>query len=506
MKSPRFWRPIFAASLCISALLTTNAFATELGILAKDLPPGVRVVRVIPNSPAASQVSLQQPYRGHPAGTMIAIEPGDLIVEINGVSIASEAAFANAVDTSGPVMMVRITNLQDGNSYLGSVQLAASPRFGVTAANFPRGVRVDHNTKLFYLTLIQPSQKFPVGTQIQLESGDVITHVNSVPVRNNVELKNELVKYQGPVTLAVTNLRDGQSYVAKTMDLPGPIPPVPPKPFPVGQRAGDPLYVDLEFFSPDNSRTSLLPPTKMPFRWCPPTNSFLMGSPQTEPYRDTDENQVPVGISKGYWIGETEVTQAQWKAVMGATRIPWLGQFDAKDGQNFPATYISWYGATHFCRMLTDHERRAGRLPADWEFTLPTEAEWEYACRAGTKTMFSFGNDPNQLPQYAWYRYNVPNNDFHPREAGTKLANAWSIKDMHGNVREWCWDLKGTQLTGGIDPQGPPVGLNHVQRGGGFNDYSYSKLRSAERTGFDGPAARRGNLGFRVAIVKSRAR
>ena len=134
----------------------------------------------------------------------------------------------------------------------------------------------------------------------------------------------------------------------------------------------------------------------MKFCWCPP-GKFMMGSPKGEPNRLVNEAQVEVTLSRGFWLGKFETTQGEWEKVMGTT----LGQqrdkanpkFDLYgEGVNFPMYYVTYDEALAFCAKLTEQERRAGRLPADWDMTLPTEAQWEYACRAGTTTATTFGD------------------------------------------------------------------------------------------------------------------
>ena len=122
---------------------------------------------------------------------------------------------------------------------------------------------------------------------------------------------------------------------------------------------------------------------------------------------------VKVRLTRGYWLGAYEVTQGEWKQVMGSE--PWKGHetplagihVPPKEGNDFPATFITWDGAMQFCGKLTEGERKAGRLPDGWEYTLPSEAQWEHACRARTETRFSFGDDESKLGEYAWFNGNA---------------------------------------------------------------------------------------------------
>ena len=205
-----------------------------------------------------------------------------------------------------------------------------------------------------------------------------------------------------------------------------------------------------------------------------PAGSFTMGSPEKEKGRsDDDEKQVPVTITRAFELGKTVVTQQQWIEVMGTT--PWK---DETEGDNYPAVDVSWDDATEFCKKLTALEHKRGKLPANQTYRLPTEAEWEYACRAGTTTAFSCGDDESKLGDYAWYADN-PDSKLH--EVATKKPNPWGLFDMHGNVWEWCEDWYEDLLSGGNDPKGPSAGSYRVIRGGNWYGYA-SFCRSADRT------------------------
>jgi formylglycine-generating enzyme required for sulfatase activity len=221
-----------------------------------------------------------------------------------------------------------------------------------------------------------------------------------------------------------------------------------------------------------------------------PAGTFVMGSPSDEQDRDSDEGpQTRVTISKPFWLGKTEVTQAQWKAVMGNNPSYFKGD-------DLPVEEVSWTDAVAFCEKLNEMKRDT--LPAGYHYTLPTEAQWEYACRAGTTTRFSYGNDTgySQLGSYAWYDENS-SSKIHP--VGEKLPNRWGLHDMHGNVFEWCLDWYGEYPGGSItDPQGPQSGTSRVLRGGGW--YVNARVcRSAVRLWFR-PVSTYTLLGFRVAL------
>jgi formylglycine-generating enzyme required for sulfatase activity len=164
-------------------------------------------------------------------------------------------------------------------------------------------------------------------------------------------------------------------------------------------------------------------------------------------------------------------------------------------GRDAPVEQISWDDAMQFCRKLTERERTAGRLPEGHEFTLPTEAQWEYACRAGTT-----GDYAGNLDGMAWYSQNSGNTT-HP--VGQKQANAWGLYDMHGNVWEWCRDWYGNYPSGGVtNPTGPSSGLYRVIHGGSWA-YDAERCRSASRYRFVVGTCE-SYLGFRLALAPSR--
>ncbi|MCA9005753.1 MAG: SUMF1/EgtB/PvdO family nonheme iron enzyme, partial [Planctomycetaceae bacterium] len=190
-----------------------------------------------------------------------------------------------------------------------------------------------------------------------------------------------------------------------------------------------------------------------------PPGKFKMGE---------GDNVVDVTLTKPFRLGVHELTQGQWKAVMETE--PWKGQQEVREGENFAASFLDWSDVTEFCRKLTERERTAGRLREGWEYRLPTEAEWEYACRAGTTTRFSFGDSESLLGEYAWSEENTRNvNKAYAQPVGLKKPNPWGLYDIHGNVREWCSDRLGNRLAGGTDPTGPVAGSSRMYRGGGWD-------------------------------------
>jgi len=201
--------------------------------------------------------------------------------------------------------------------------------------------------------------------------------------------------------------------------------------------------------------------------YCPP-GSFRMGIPE-KTKTSFATIQVSVTISKGFYLGKYSVTQAEFKAVMGTT--PWAGKSNVKEGDDYPATYVDWNDAAEFCRKLTARESQAGRLPQGYVYALPTEAQREYACRAGTTTAYSFGDDAGNLGDYAWwggiYGDGNAKTEQYAHRVGQKKPNPWGLYDMHGNVWEWCRDAYAGELPGGTDPL-VETGSARVSRGGGW--------------------------------------
>ncbi|MBI4658134.1 MAG: formylglycine-generating enzyme family protein [Verrucomicrobia bacterium] len=198
----------------------------------------------------------------------------------------------------------------------------------------------------------------------------------------------------------------------------------------------------------------------------------------------------PVTLSRDFWLGKYEVTQRQFEEVMGKNPSHF------KDDPNGPVEKVSYFDAVAYCSVLTKLERESGRLPVGYEYRLPTEAEWEYACRAGTTNFFSFGDTVTNANQYAW---TWENSEDRPHPVGQKLPNPWGLHDIHGNVWEWCLDWFGNFPEGPVqDPSGPPAGKLKVFRGGGWNN-EIKFARSANRF-MMAPSNGIYFVGFRVAL------
>jgi formylglycine-generating enzyme required for sulfatase activity len=220
----------------------------------------------------------------------------------------------------------------------------------------------------------------------------------------------------------------------------------------------------------------------MTFAWIPP-GPFLMGSPEDEPGRKKNERQHHVTLTRGFWMGAHPVTQAQWQTVMGANPSRF-------QGPTLPVETVGWKDCRTFCEKLEMLDRKPYRMP--------TEAEWEYACRAGTTTPYFFGTldpgGPDTLSVYAWYGRG-PDKKTHP--VGEKKPNPWGLYDTYGNVWEWVADGYGKYPKEPVvDPQGSGAGEYRIVRGGGYSDPA-GECRSAARMDFT-PNRRIDYIGVRV--------
>ena len=229
--------------------------------------------------------------------------------------------------------------------------------------------------------------------------------------------------------------------------------------------------------------------------------TFTLGSPDAEVGRSSDEGpQTAVTLTHDLWMGSTEVTQAQYYAVKGSYPSYFQPPNAAADLTR-PVEQVSWDDAVAYCLALTTAERTAGRCPTTWEYRLPTEAEWEYAARAGTTTRFSYGDDPGYtlLAGHAWYSGSTT----HPVGTTTVTKNAWGLSDMYGNVLEWCqdWYADPYPHPGGSasDPQGPSTGSLRVLRGGSWISGG-QYCRSAQRNA-GAPEGVAIDIGFRVVLA-----
>jgi formylglycine-generating enzyme required for sulfatase activity len=235
---------------------------------------------------------------------------------------------------------------------------------------------------------------------------------------------------------------------------------------------------------------------EMKFRYIPPS-TFWMGSPEDEPGRSSDEFLHRVTITQGFYLGVTAVTQAQFQKVMGYNPSHFQAKLVKGDSSKYPVEMLKWDEAVDFCKRLADlpEEKELKRV-----YRLPTEAEWEYACRAGTTTMFSFP-DHTEYFDYCWCGEDL---DSAPLPVASRKPNPWGLYDMHGNVEEFVADYSGERTTGdAVDPKGPSTGEARISKGGGWTAH-WKGCRSAGK--ISNPEWYRFHTnGFRVLLEASQA-
>ena len=234
-----------------------------------------------------------------------------------------------------------------------------------------------------------------------------------------------------------------------------------------------------------------------------PPGTFTMGSPAAETGHETNEApRTVVTLSRGFWIAKYEVTQAEYTSLMGSNIA--LFAYDLR----LPVDFATWFHATNYCQRLTETERAAGRLPAGYSYRLPTEAEWEYACRAGRTSPFGVGDGTSLSSTQANFDGGFP---YGGAAAGPYLSttafggtyppNDWGLYDMHGNLWEWCQDWYGPYPAGAVtDPKGPATGTTRVLRGGGYTSIGRG-CRAAKRD-HRSPTYAHTIQGFRVVLAQ----
>jgi formylglycine-generating enzyme required for sulfatase activity len=234
--------------------------------------------------------------------------------------------------------------------------------------------------------------------------------------------------------------------------------------------------------------------------------TFVMGSPTNEPDRDTDETQHTVTLTNGFYVSRYLVTQGAYMAIMNTNP-----SYFASNNPALPVDTVSWFDASNYCSELTQQARAAGQIFSNWSYRLPTEAEWEYACRAGTITPFYYGTNllsgmANFNGQEEYIGRIGTTNDSggtylgYTTTVGSYQPNNLGLYDMAGNLREWCLDWYGAYPTNSVsNPQGTNNGTERVFRGGAFNS-SGDECRSARRDSYY-PTYRFNTVGFRVVLA-----
>ncbi|GHB90223.1 SUMF1/EgtB/PvdO family nonheme iron enzyme [Cerasicoccus arenae] len=247
-----------------------------------------------------------------------------------------------------------------------------------------------------------------------------------------------------------------------------------------------------------------VPFLKMPLVWVSP-GSFTMGSPLTEPSRLPEEGPITqVRLTQGYWIGAHEVNQTQYEELIGFNP-------SRQAGKTRPVDYVSWREAMAFCSKLNEREQAAGRIPAGYEYRLPTEAEWEYAARAGTNTPFNWGatataangNFQGKYPRDFESSELDGTDHYGSKPVGSYPPNAWGLYDVHGNVREWCYDNYNARLPGDAVADWVRLEDNtrRPTRGGGWEDFAI-RARAASRSEGLSEQSRSGSSGFRLVLAR----
>ena len=359
-------------------------------------------------------------------------------IKLSGTTIKASASQERNItinDVSGTVMVTGFSNIQTSTTL-------SSSHNGV--------ILVSGNT---ILTLPAPSNS--IGIQFTIKKID--TSANTVMISGNVDGESN------------PQLTEQNSYITIISN-------------------GNAWYKVAEYLSTatiTENQTYISNSLGMTFRLIP-AGTFVMGSPSDELGRESDETQYTVTISESFYMQTTEVTQGQWKAIMDNNP----SYFDSC-GLNCPVEYVSWEDTQTFIATLN--------AMGEGSYTLPTEAQWEYAARAGSNKAFTNGDISNtttdsNLDVMGWY---LSNSNSTPHAVAQKQANAWGLFDMHGNVWEWCYDYYDTYPTGSVtDPVGPSSSSSRVVRGGGWN-YNASLSRSAERH-YNTPNIRNEHMGLRL--------
>ncbi len=256
--------------------------------------------------------------------------------------------------------------------------------------------------------------------------------------------------------------------------------------------------------SPEKSKDWVIPYLGATMAWISP-GEVRLGSPPPEQARLPNEGpRTTVVLPHGYWMSHYEISQREYQQIMEENPSEFKGQ-------KRPVEHVTWQQAMEFCRRITQIEQSAGRLPANYSYRLPTEAEWEYACRAGTETPYSFGpnadhklgNFKGGYPREHEARFVVEDEKYGTVPVGSYKANSWGLFDMHGNVGEWCWDNFNSRYPGGTEEEwsGPSDGESKVYRGGGWGSFAH-QCRSAARQRLR-PGTASNLVGFRFVLARN---
>jgi formylglycine-generating enzyme required for sulfatase activity len=327
---------------------------------------------------------------------------------------------------------------------------------------------------------IQPDTANP---EIQLIGGNTITHSQGMPFTDPGAEAHDVRDGNITSQLAVAGSVDVNSTGTYLLT------------YTVQDGAGNPATATRTVTVVGNRTVDLNATVAMDMIWCPP-GTFTMGSPSEEVGRRADrEDEHNVTLTQGFYLGKYEVTQAQYEAITGLNP----SEFSGVSKKNRPVEKLRWAEAVAFCNQLTLQERNADLIPSDWEYVLPTESQWEYACRAGSTKAYSWGD------VIASTNANYGNIIGQTSNVGNYAANPWGFFDMNGNVWEFTADaFLANYPTGSlvIDPTNPgTTGSRRVRRGGSWSSQQ-SELRSSER-GHGNPSNRFNDLGFRVSLQKS---
>lgn len=448
------------------------------------------------------------------------LKPSNILVEPSGVPKIIDFGVARCVDAAPEAM----TALTDMGQLIGTVQYMSPEQFSANPADID--VRADvYALGVILYELLTGKPPYEIRPKQIFEAARIVREQKPIsPAKLNQNLTSDLVKIAGTclqkdrrhrydnaaeLADAVGSYLGGKSVAAPRRNVFG----VPewrgiPRQFIARQVALSIIafgalviagMVSAGWWHRTSSFTNSIGGT---FSRILP-GRFVIGSPAKEFSRGVNEEGKNVEISSPFWLGRHEVTQREWVEIMGTQ--PWLEKPGMPRGSDVAAVCISWNDAVEFCRRLTERERKTDTIDQDAEYRLPTEAEWEYACRAGSLTRYSFGNDETQLGNFAWFDGNSKAvGEPYPHRVGLKKPNAWGLYDMHGNVWEWVLDSYGDQPSEGVDPVRSTATERRLLRGGSWFTPS-SELRSAKRHSTNGDTAdnrfdNMGDLGFRVVL------